>query len=32
MHAQGSATALQRSIVGDLAPGHVLVQEHTAVQ
>ena len=32
MHAQGSATALQRSMVGDLAPGHVLVQEQTAVQ
>ena len=32
MHAQGSATALQRSMVGDLAPGHVLVQEQTALQ
>ena len=32
MHAQGSATALQRSMVGSLAPGHVLVQEQTAVQ
>ena len=32
MHAQGSATALERSMVGGLAPGHVLVQEQSPVR